>query len=180
MPPLNKTGFRYNKELGGGSLNDAGAYPVFMSRFILGENPIAVTCSLNYDREKDVDIQGSALLEFPNGKKAVISFGFNNLYQNNYSVWGSKGLVKANKAYSIPKDLPPDIILLKNDGTKETQEKIELQPSNQFLLGFKAFSEAVLENSKEKREEKYREILAQARVMQALRDSDKEKKRIEL
>src|SRR3989344_5062204 len=44
MPHLQKENFRYKKDLGGGSLNDMGAYLVFMSSLILEDSPKAVTC----------------------------------------------------------------------------------------------------------------------------------------
>ncbi len=180
MPHLNKDNFRYKDELGGGSLNDMGAYLVFMSNLILEEAPQAVTCSLNFTPGINADMNGSALMEFPNGKSALVSFGFNRVYQNNYSVWGSEGVIKTNRAYSIPKNIKPEIILMKNENMQEITSKIESQPANQFKEGFNAFCTAVLENNKEFKNEKYEEIAIQARTMQALRDSASNKKRIEL
>ena len=50
---------RYKKNLGGGSLLDAGAYPIRISQHILGSN-LYVDSALYYDTEKEVDIWGSA------------------------------------------------------------------------------------------------------------------------
>jgi len=180
FPHLKKENFRYKKEFGGGSLNDPGAYLVFMSNLILQDTPKAVTCSLNYTPGIEVDIQGSALLEFPNEKTSLISFGFDKVYQNNYSVWGSKGIIKVNRAYSIPKDKKPDILLIKNENLQEINKKIELNCEHQFLLGFRAFCQTVLNKDDGTTNKKYQEILQQAKIIQALRDSAKDKKRVEL
>ena len=102
------------------------------------------------------------------------------MYQNNYSVWGSNGLIKVNRAYSIPKDMTPDITLIKNENLKETERKIEAENAHQFLLGFRAFCEAVLNKGTQTINKKYEQILQQAKIMQALRDSANEKRRIEL
>jgi len=177
IPHLNKENFRYKKELGGGSLNDLGAYLVFMSRFFFGE-PTAVTCSLDF--QSGTDMHGSAILEFQDRRHALISFGLGKLYQSNYSLWGSNGLIKVNRAYSIPKTLAPDIKLIKNENLQEISKKIEFLPAHQFLLGFKAFCEAVLSNNLETKNKKYEEILSQAKVLQAMRDSARTKQRIEI
>ncbi len=180
IPHMAKENFRYKKELGGGSLNDLGAYLVFMSNFIFQDSPIAVTCALRNDSESNVDLNGSALLEFPKGKTALVSFGLGKVYQNNYSVWGSNGLIMVSRAYGIPKDMQPEITLIKNENMSETAKKIEMESAHQFLLGFRAFCEAVLNNNSRTINEKYEEILSQAKIMQALRDSAKEKRRIEI
>jgi len=172
FPPLNEENFRYQKSLGGGSLNDAGAYPVFMSRKVLQSEPLSVTCKLYYDKNYDVDIQGSAYLEFPENKVALISFGFNNVYQNNYSIWGSAGLINVNRAYSIPYDMKPPIELVKQDSIK----KIEISSADHFSLIFEDFCSKVLENKKFS----YNSLVSQAKVMEALRISSQENKKISI
>ncbi len=180
IPHMEKENFRYKKELGGGSLNDLGAYLVFMSNLIFEDSPVAVTCSLHNDAQTNIDLHGSALLEFPGEKTSLISFGLGMLYQNNYSIWGSSGIIRVNRAYSIPKDMPPDIVLIKNEKFNETTEKIDAQTAHQFMLGFKAFCEAAINKDSKETVKKYEEIIMQAKIMQAMRDSAKDKRRVEL
>jgi predicted dehydrogenase len=172
FPPLNKENFRYQKSLGGGSLNDAAAYPAFMSRKILKSEPLSVTSSLVYDKNHEVDIQGSAYLEFPKNKTALIAFGFNNMYQNNYSVWGSTGLINVNRAYSIPADMKPQVELVKQDLIK----KIDIPNADHFSLIFEDFCSKVLEGKKLD----YSPLISQARLMEALRISAKENRKVEV
>jgi len=169
-PPFDEGNIRYQKQLGGGSLNDVGTYPLFMSRKILKSEPLFVTCSLYSGKGQDVDTQGSAYLEFPGNKAALIAFGFNNLYQNDYSVWGSTGLVNVNRAYSIPADMKPQVELLKQDAA----EKIDLPAANHFTLIFEDFCSKILEN----KACDYSPLLAQARAMEALRVSSREKRKV--
>jgi dTDP-3,4-didehydro-2,6-dideoxy-alpha-D-glucose 3-reductase len=169
FPPLNKENIRYNKDLGGGSLNDAGCYPVFMSRKILNSEPIAVNCKLVFD---GVDIKGSAMMEFPDNKIALIGFGFDNLYQNNYKIWGSKGIINVERAYSIPSQLKPNISIIRD----ESEMKIDISPANHFTLIFNDFFNRI--NNKDFDNFDYSQILNQAKVMQALRVSAKEGKRV--
>jgi len=171
FPPLDKKNFRYDSELGGGSLNDAGAYTVFMVRKFFGE-PLTATCSLVLDG--GVDIKGSAMLDFKDGKIGLLSFGFNNVYQNNYIIWGSKGLIKVNRAYSIPGNLKPDIDLLKNDGVKESVSKVDVSAVNQFELIFTDFCDTIFD----KKKVDYDRIINQARVLEAMRISAKENRKV--
>ena len=169
-PPFNEENIRYNKALGGGSLNDAGSYPVFMSRKILESEPLYVTCNLVSDKKKGIDIQGSAHLEFQKNKAALIAFGFNNAYQNNYSVWGSKGLIEVKRAYSIPPEMKPDIELIKQGSVS----KVDVSPANHFSLIFEDFCSSIIK----KRKCDYNRLISQARVMEALRISSRENRKV--
>ena len=171
FPPLPESNIRYSKELGGGSLNDAGAYPLFMVRKIFANEPEAVTCRLQYQKQM-VDIQGNALLEFPHERSAFISFGFNNFYQNNYSVWGEKGLITVNRAYSIPPEMKPEVELQQQGFS----QKVEVNAENHFTLIFSDFCDALLQNKKLE----YGPLLAQARVMEALRRSAEQNRKVGL
>jgi dTDP-3,4-didehydro-2,6-dideoxy-alpha-D-glucose 3-reductase len=180
FPPLDKNGFRYDFKLGGGSLNDAGAYTIFMSRKIFEQEPISVTCNLNIDSETKVDISGSAFLEFPESKVALVSFGFDNVYQNNYSLWGSQGLIKVGMAFSIPPNLSPSIMLLKNENFQETTTSLLVPPADQFKLIFEDFINLVLYRNKEKEEKHFSDILNQAKVLEAVKISAQENRKVKL
>jgi NDP-hexose-3-ketoreductase len=170
-PPFDKDNIRYSKELAGGSLNDLGAYLVFMSRKILQSEPVSATCILVYG-DKEVDVQGTALFEFPGNRFATIGFGFNNVYQNNYSVWGRSGLLRVEPAYSIPADMQPQVTRLVQDG----EEKLEVPPANQFTLLFADFFQKI--ESKAYENFNYAPLIAQARVMEALRISSRENRKV--
>jgi len=180
FPPLDKGNFRYNKKLGGGSLNDAGAYPVFMARKILESEPISVTCRFNIDHENKVDIQGAAYIEFPNNKLAFVAFGFNNVYQNDYSVWGTKGVISVNKAYSIPPDFKPEVKMYKNENFKDVIVDLDIPASNHFELIFKDFCNVILNNDYKKRIERYNQIINQAKVLEAMRVSALEDRKVKI
>lgn len=169
LPSFNEENIRYKKELGGGGLNDVGAYTLFMSRFIFNQEPLSVTCMLCKDK-REVDVLGAAIIEFPDNKITLIDFGFKNFYQNNYSVWGSKGLIKVNRAYSISEDTKPDIDFISDFG----EEKINVEVANQYAATFDEFCLDILEH----RESDFVGMLNQARAMEALRISSNLKKKI--
>jgi predicted dehydrogenase len=178
FPPFPAKDIRYRADLKGGALNDCGCYTVFMARKIMRGEPVAVTCALARD-DYEVDIRGSALLEFAHGE-ALMSFGFNHLYQNTYSVWGSKGIVRTNRAFAIPPTFAPTVEFVTNDGTREKQEVIEISPANQFALSFDFFCTAVAAAEKGKCTDMYERIVRQARVLEAMRVSARERRRVEI
>jgi predicted dehydrogenase len=177
-PSRSTDDIRYRSDLKGGSLNYAGCYPVFMARKIMRQEPVAVTCKLSQDGA-EVDVAGSALLEFEQGE-ALMSFGFNHMYQNTYSVWGSNGIVKTNRAFAIPPTFAPTIEIITNDGTKDIHRSVAIPATNQFTKSFDFFCSAVAENNKPKFEDMYDRIIRQATVLEAMRVSAREKRRVEL
>lgn len=170
FPPFPKGDIRYRADLGGGALNDCGCYTLFMARKIFDAEPLAVTCVLSNDGH-DVDVHGSALLEFEGGKTAFMAFGFDNHYQNVYSVWGSKGTVRTNRAFAMPPTFSPAVELITNDGTKDTLETIEVPAVNQFALSFDYFCTVVAHMNIKEIELMRTKIIRQAAVMEALRTS---------
>lgn len=178
FPPFPPGDIRYRADLKGGALNDCACYTVFMARKIMRQEPLAVTCTLS-SGDKEVDIKGSALLEFENGE-ALMSFGFDHLYQNTYAVWGSKGMVRTNRAYALPPTFVPSVELITNDGAKDTHTTIDIPAANQFALSFDFFCSAVVAGEKKKFEDMYTRIIRQAVVLDAMRISAREGKRVRL
>ena len=176
FPLMNKDNFRYNKELGGGVLNENGAYATFMARKIIGKEPISVMGSLSF---KEVDMKGGAMLDFGDGVTALLAFSLDAVYQNNYSVWGSKGIINVNRAYSIPPDMKPDVELVINENLKETKTQIDIESVNHFELIFSDFCDTILNQNKQT-ETMYDKILNQAKVLEAIRVSVQENRKVML
>ncbi len=179
FPPFPQEDIRYRKDLGGGALNDCGCYTAFMARKIFAEEPHAVMCTLSKNGH-EVDVHGSALLEFPGGRSAFMAFGFNNHYQNTYSIWGSKGIVRTNRAFAIPPSFVPLVELITNDGMKDMIETIAVPAVNQFALSFRYFYDVVTQTNRGEMKSMRSRILQQAKVMEALRTSARTGKRVRL
>lgn len=177
FPGFPANDIRLQKKLHGGSLNDCGCYTVFMARKIFDAEPLAVTCSLSQGVE--VDMHGSALLEFPIGT-ALLGFGFDQMYQNTYSVWGSKGMVGTKRAFAIPPDLKPPVELVTNNGKEERTIAIDVPAANQFMLSFKYVCDAIARSDTAEFALMRSRILQQAKVMEAMRQSAREGKRVKL
>jgi len=128
FPPLSKDNFRYNKNSGGGAILDAGAYTLHAARHFFCTEPKNVFSILE-DEGHEVEIRGSSMLDFGKGRTAHIVFGFNNSYQNNYSIWGTDGVIYLERAFSLPADYRSKIILKDQDG----EYTIFMEPCNHFI-----------------------------------------------
>ncbi|MCS6153480.1 Gfo/Idh/MocA family oxidoreductase [Shewanella baltica] len=113
FPPFNDhDNIRYKKELGGGSLLDAGAYPLRITQEIIGDELVVESALLNIDPQFDVDIWGAAQLR--SAKSNIISqvsFGFDNFYQCKIEVWGSKGLIIADRVFTAPSNYEARVVI---------------------------------------------------------------------
>jgi len=180
IPLMNKDSFRYNKNLGGSALSEQGAYPVFMARKMLHSEPIWVEATLFYDKKNGIDMNGAAQFGFKDDRIAHIAFSLDSLYQNNYSVWGKKGLINVKRAYAIPPNMKPEIELVKNDNLKESVLTIDAPAANHFELIFEDFCKTILnkKSDPEKVTSVYAKIISQAKVLEAIRISSMENRRV--
>ncbi|TSC72462.1 MAG: oxidoreductase [Parcubacteria group bacterium Gr01-1014_38] len=165
--PFAGDNIRYKSELGGGALNDAGGYLVFMARKMLSGEPRAATCTL-FSGDAHVDTEGSFLMEFDRGRTATGFFGFNHVYQSTYSVIGTKGKIHVGRAYGIPPEVRPHITV----STQGNEAVIDAESANQFDLAFRNFIEKIGKPLE------YNGLVSQARVMECLRVSAREGRRV--
>ncbi len=174
-PLTNRTGFRFDIKLGGGVLNDNGCYLACASRMVLGGEPVGVMSNLIFDPKTEVDTQGGFQFIFPDGKVALCSFGYDNFYQSTYSVWGSKSLISIDRAFSIKPNSESVIWIKSESGTN----KVEIPWVDQTRLMVDEFSSAINDSSKASFNYE-NDLLAQARSMEAIRVSAREKKFVKI
>jgi len=149
---------RYNKELGGGALLDAGAYTIKATTFMLGKGFRVKAATLRLSIEYGVDVGGSIYLENGDGLVSETAFGFDNFYQCNYEIWGSKGKLTAKRAFTAPQDFGPELILETASGV----ELITLTEDNHFAKMLTHFAGTIERGA---HEEEYEENLMQARLI---------------
>lgn len=120
FPPFpDYNNIRYQKRLGGGSLLDAGAYPIKVTQEIIDDSLYVDSASLFIDPYLNVDIWGSAQLKSLNSKvTSQISFGFDNAYKCELEIWGSKGYIKANRIFTSPPGSQATVIIETAEGQK--------------------------------------------------------------
>jgi dTDP-3,4-didehydro-2,6-dideoxy-alpha-D-glucose 3-reductase len=163
FPPINQDDFRYKKELGGGVVLDAGSYTVHSARHFFGKEPISSHTILEKEKH-EVEIRGTVLLNFDESKTASLIFGFNNMYQSKYTIWGTKGIITLERAFALPPDFKPTCII-ERQGNKE---EIVLESCNHFIEEIKYFKANHL-NEKVKHDW-YTEAVNQSRVLESIKN----------
>ena len=174
FPSFPEGDIRYNKELGGGFLNDSGCYPICASRMIFDQEPLSVFYHNSIDSKTGVDVKGTSILTYKNNKTASITYANGNYYQAKYEVWGSEGVISLDRAYSVPPDFITKINLQYSmetnwDGRKN--EIIKIPAADHFVKMIDTFCMEI--TGKEKSPFNFEnELLNQAKVMEAHRISN--------
>ena len=156
--------FRFNKKLGGGALNDIGCYLISACSHVFKDLPTSVFCNLEINKKFNIDYRGNILLTFSKNRTALVSFSYDDYFQSTYDIWGTRGLIRTERAFNVSKNMKTSIYLNQNDKIK----KILISPANQFQLAIEDFCSKIKYNSNNNFE---KEILNQALIMDAVRRS---------
>ena len=129
FPPLPRDNFRWNKEMGGGALLDAGAYMTKVSQLLLGTGLAVVGASLQNDADTGVDVYGEAMFRNAKGQVAQVAFGFNYFYQCRVELLGTAGKLSTNRVFTAPPAFEPVLLIEKQGAAKERK----LPADNHYL-----------------------------------------------
>ncbi len=146
FPFRDASDFRYKKEYGGGATLDCGGYVIKAAEEILGEDIELIDAILHKSEGYDVDIYGDAIFRNPKGQTAQLSFGMDNVYRCQLEIMGSTGSVLSDRTYTAPDSFAVELSVNKNG----TNEKITLEPFDQFGAVLGAFADLIA--NREKRE----------------------------
>ncbi|WP_461073140.1 Gfo/Idh/MocA family protein [Streptomyces pseudoechinosporeus] len=140
VPPLDPAGFRYRPGLGGGALLDTGVYPLLAAQLYLGGELEVLGATLRVDERTGVDVAGTALLSAADGAAAQLSFGFDHSYRSHYALWGTRGRLTVDRAFTPPEQLRPTVRIQQQDRATE----LSLAPDHQVRNAVRAFAGTVL------------------------------------
>jgi len=119
FPPFaDAANIRYNKELGGGALLDAGAYTIKASTYFLGKELKVVAANSWSDEHCSVDLGGNIFLTRSDGVVSETSYGFDNFYQCGYEIWCQKGKISASRAYTARPDFEAEVKVEMESGSE--------------------------------------------------------------
>jgi predicted dehydrogenase len=133
-------------EYGGGGVMDIGCYPIFISRWIFGEEPVRVQSAVERDPVMKTDRLTSAILEFPSGT-AVFTCSTQLVPYQMVQLLGTKGRIQVEIPFNAPPDKPCRVWI--DDGSYLFGGKIETYESpvcDQYAAQGDAFSRAIQEN----------------------------------
>lgn len=162
FPPLPDGNFRYNDAVGGGALLDAAGYTVRAVHFVLGDDFTVKAANLKIDPKTGTNIYGSAFLDNGNGISAHASFGFDHYYQGNYQIWGTRGKITADRAFTPRPDFSPLVVLEQQNQRHEYQ----LAPDNHFVGALREFHRTITIGTPEKH---YHDVLLQSKTLDDIR-----------
>ena len=168
FPPFpDRDNIRYQKELGGGALLDAGAYMMKIVTLLLGEKVQVQAASMVEDPASGVDVHGGGCLVDPGtGVTAHIAFGFDHYYQCGVEVWGSKGRVRTNRLFTAKANVQPVFEIETAEGGRE--ERV-LPADDHFVNMLRHFHSVCVSHQPEKRAEENRQNRLQARLLEEFR-----------
>ena len=159
FPRRSAQDFRYNKELGGGALLDAGCYTIKlltdtmnMGLNIMGGKLIRETDGL--------DIGGMVWLSNPDGVLAEVSFGMDHTYNCSLDAYGTNGIIRANRIFTAPKGFGAEVCIEKNGEVLLKQSYID----DHFSKSLIHFWDCV--NNDEYRNDDYSKIIKQSKAVQ--------------
>ena len=134
---------RSRVDWGGGVLMDIGCYPVTLSRWLFGAEPIEVIGMLERDPELEIDRLASALLRFPTGQATFTVAGQLVHYQR-MQLFGTTGRMEVEIPFNAPADHRSRLSI--DDGSDlrgGAIETIDFPAVNQYELQGERFAEAV-------------------------------------
>jgi predicted dehydrogenase len=133
------------RESGGGALLDMGCYPITLSRFIYGEEPVRVFGDIERDPETLTDRLTSAILDFPSGQ-STFTCSTQLVHFQRMQFLGTLGRMEIQYPINPPNDQPSQILIDEGKvaGGPVLSEAFEY--TDQFTIQGDLFSKTIREN----------------------------------
>jgi predicted dehydrogenase len=119
---------------GGGAMMDIGCYPIQISRFLFGEEPVSVAAVIDRDPELQIDRLSSAVLRFPSGQ-CVFTCSTQLVAYQRIQILGTRGRIEIEVPFNALPDRSTRLFV--NSGMEE------FPPCNQYTIQGDLFSLAV-------------------------------------
>ena len=151
---------------GGGPLYDMGVYCIYAARYLFGAHPMelsAISVRNHEKRFERIDEAVSAILHFPGERIASFTCSFGAADVSQYTLVGSKGILRCNPAYEYAEAIQQELVI----GKKTTRKNFPKR--DQFAAELIYFSDCILKN-REPEPSGY-EGLADAQVVEAIYES---------
>jgi predicted dehydrogenase len=137
---------RNKSEWGGGGLLDIGCYPITMSRFMYGVEPLRVSGVLERDPEFGTDRLASAILEFSGGQ-AVFTCSTQMVPYQRMQFLGTKGRIEIEIPFNAPPNKATRIFVDDGSDVGGAGIKVEtIHACDQYTIQGDVFSKAILED----------------------------------
>jgi predicted dehydrogenase len=138
---------RNRPEAGGGALMDIGCYPINISRFLFGEEPLRVFGVAERDPAIMIDRLTSGILDFPSGQ-SIFTCSTQLVPYQRIHIFGTKGRIEIEIPFNAPTDRPGRIMV--DDGRDVFGSGITIETfpiCDQYTIQGNAFSRSILEGT---------------------------------
>jgi D-xylose 1-dehydrogenase (NADP+, D-xylono-1,5-lactone-forming) len=130
---------RLQADIGGGALYDIGCYAVDAQRRLVGRMPRTAWATMQWSDRFDVDLAGTAMLDYGDGLRGTLQWGFNAPWGGPFSLIGEQGHLTGPYGWDAPAGEPA--MLLQAGGA---EEKFVVAPGiNGYTAEVQDLSEAV-------------------------------------
>jgi predicted dehydrogenase len=140
---MDANNIRNRADLGGGGLMDIGCYPISLSRFIFGAEPLRVAAIAEFDSNFKTDILSSAIMDFGNGTSTFTCSTQMAPYQR-VQIFGDRGRVEIEIPFNAPPGKPCRLWFQNQDAVIE---EIEFDICDQYTIQGDLFSRAILDDT---------------------------------
>jgi predicted dehydrogenase len=138
---------RSKPEWGGGGLLDIGSYPITMSRFMFGAEPLRVSGVLERDPDFGTDRLTSGMLEFAAGH-SIFTCSTQLVPYQRMQFLGTKGRIEIEIPFNSPIDKPTRIFVDDGSDLAGAGVKTEIVPTcDQYTIQGDVFSKAIRDNT---------------------------------
>ncbi len=119
--------WRYNRNKGGGIVYDLGCYVLNHARSLAGVDPERVYATASYGDEVEFDV--AAVLNFPNGAVAQLTFSWLQHPSQYLEIAGTEGEIRVDPAFNNENQKTRLLVQ-----TRDATESFEFQPVDPFVL----------------------------------------------
>ena len=126
---------------GGGGMMDIGCYPIFVSRWMFGEEPVHVSAVVERDPVMKVDRLASAVMEFPSGQ-AIFTCSMQLAPYQNMRLFGTTARMDLEMPFNTDPLTPSYLRINEGYGAEEIEE---FAACDQYTAQGDAFSKAIQE-----------------------------------
>jgi predicted dehydrogenase len=138
---------RNDPRIGGGALYDIGCYPITVSRFIWGAEPIRVIAAMDRDPKFKIDRTTSGLADFGKGRQLSFMVSMQLALFQRVQIGGTKGRIDVEIPFNAPPDKPNRIFLQTSQHSWEGKWR-EFPVSDQYQMQAEAFGRAIRKQGK--------------------------------
>jgi predicted dehydrogenase len=97
---IEHAGIRWNPTQGGGALWDVGVYGINLARMYMGE-PQNVYSRFAMHAETGVDIHNTVVLDYADGRHAILHSGFDQAFSSTATLTGTLGSITLERAFQV-------------------------------------------------------------------------------